>query len=177
MLVFLAAGQPWWGMLLRAPQYPQGLEIVATLQGMRGDVHEVDTLNHYIGMIPLGEAARAELKAAPYAVPAMAAMALASAFWSGWGGWALRAPLVAFPIFFLADLKAWMWWAGNHLDPHAPMNRAIQRFTPTLLGEGRIAQFVTYGFLDTGFWLASLAAALALAAGFVPCSRRGGGRP
>lgn len=177
-LFWLAAGKTWWGMLLYAPQYPSGLELTASLRGIAGDVKEIDTLNHYIGMMPLGHAARFELSLVPWALPALVILALLSAFVAGWPGWLLRLPLALFPAFFLADLQFWMWYAGNHLDPGAPMNRAIKGFTPIALGGGRIAQFSTYGFLEPGFYMALAGSLLVVAAGFIGLrAPRGGAAP
>src|ERR1044072_3766013 len=51
---------PYWRMTLLAPQYPGGLRVEAYLNHLEGDVREIDGLNHYIGMRPLGEAAKLE---------------------------------------------------------------------------------------------------------------------
>ena len=51
---------PYWRLVLNAPQYPGGLEVTAYLNRLDGDVEEIDGLNHYIGMRPLGEAAQLE---------------------------------------------------------------------------------------------------------------------
>src|SRR5262245_55551476 len=51
---------PYWKMTLLAPQYPDGLRVQAHLDRLTGDVREIDGLNHYIGMRPLGEAAAFE---------------------------------------------------------------------------------------------------------------------
>src|ERR1044071_6267354 len=51
---------PYWRLTLLAPQYPGGLRVEAYLDRLDGDVREIDGLNHYIGMPPLGEAAKIE---------------------------------------------------------------------------------------------------------------------
>ena len=38
---------------MRAPQYPRGLRLYAYGTGLAGDVHEINILNHYIGMPPI----------------------------------------------------------------------------------------------------------------------------
>src|SRR5438094_862566 len=60
--------QPWWHFTLFAPQYPKGLELVVGLKGLTGDVHEIDMLNHYIGMAHLEDAAELERRLATYGV-------------------------------------------------------------------------------------------------------------
>src|SRR5215468_1356757 len=59
---------PWWSFVLYAPQYPSGLKLVISLTGMGGDVAEIDTLNHYIGMAHLADAAPTERQLAGYGV-------------------------------------------------------------------------------------------------------------
>lgn len=158
--------RPWWGMVMFAPQYPNGLFTTTTLQGMSGDVSEIDQLNHYIGMMKLDEAALLERAAAPYLVWVSAGLAVvALAVRWRWLAWALRLPLMIFPLFFLLDLKVWLWYAGNHLDPRAALSNSIKSFTPVMLGEGKIAQFRTLAWLEPGFWFALAGAALVLAAG------------
>ena len=62
---------PYWHMELEAPQYPKGLFLTAYVNHLTGDVREIDGLNHYIGMRPLGEAAAFERTASIWAVIAM----------------------------------------------------------------------------------------------------------
>src|SRR5262245_7607772 len=44
---------PLWSMTMRAPQYPRGLHLYAYGSSLAGDVHEINILNHYIGMPPI----------------------------------------------------------------------------------------------------------------------------
>ena len=60
--------QDWWKLTLYAPQYPHGLRLTISLTGMGGDVHEIDMLNHYIGMGHLAEAAQFERHYAAWGV-------------------------------------------------------------------------------------------------------------
>ncbi len=167
VLVLIALSKPWWGMQMIAPQYPEGLEVTAYMNGLTGDIKELDILNHYIGMMSLNDAAKIERATAKYVVPGLALLAVVSIFINGWLGYLLRTPLILFPIFFLVDLSIWMWWGGNHLDPSAPLSQMIPPFTPTVLGAGKVAQFTTHSYVLSGFWLAFVASLLALAACFV----------
>jgi len=168
VLFVLSLQQPWWGMMMFAPQYPQGLMTITSLYGITGDVGEIDELNHYIGMMRLNDAAKFERAVAPYVIWGSAALALGAVlFRSRWSAWLLRVPLISFPLFFLADVKFWLWYAGNHLDPKAALSASIKSFTPVLLGEGKVAQFRTLAWVEPGFWLALAGAALVLTAGIV----------
>src|SRR5579875_2257934 len=134
---------PYWDITLHAPQYPQGLQVEAYTSHLAGRVHEVDELNHYIGMMKLNDAATTERAISGFAIPIVALLALASYWIPGRWKWALIMPLIAFPFIFIADLGAWLYYAGHSLDPHAPLSAAIKPFTPHLLGTGQIGQFST----------------------------------
>ncbi|MEO6977506.1 MAG: hypothetical protein ABI113_03975, partial [Mucilaginibacter sp.] len=41
---------PLWHILLDAPQYPEGLEMKIWLNGLSGNISQINGLNHYIGM-------------------------------------------------------------------------------------------------------------------------------
>ena len=60
VLLLVSMFLPYWKMTLNAPQYPSGLSVEVFVNRMTGDVAEIDGLNHYIGMRPLGEAAQLE---------------------------------------------------------------------------------------------------------------------
>ena len=53
ILLLVSILLPNWSLTLHAPQYPAGLRVEARLNGISGDVNEIDGLNHYIGMRPL----------------------------------------------------------------------------------------------------------------------------
>ncbi len=145
-----------------APQYPKGLVVFAYVNHVDGDVWEFDTLNHYIGMRPLDEAAAFEKMVALPGVIIMALMLLAAIFVRS--GWTilLALPAILFPPVFLIDLFYWLNKFGQGLDPKAPLSNSIPPFTPTILGEGIIGQFRTVGVADIGLLIASAAAILAL---------------
>lgn len=162
-LLVLTIVLPYWSITLHAPQYPKGLTIDAYVNEMRGDVSEVDGLNHYIGMIKLEEAAKIERTISRIAIPFIVVLAVLS-FWvkSRWR-WLLALPIVIYPIVFVLDLFAWLYYAGHSLDPKAALSSSIHEFTPTILGTGIIGQFSTEATFRIGFYLAVLAAIIVLA--------------
>lgn len=163
VLLVLTIVLPYWSITLHAPQYPKGLTIDAYVNAMRGDVSEVDGLNHYIGMIKLEEAAKIERTISRIAIPFIAVLAVLS-FWvkSRWR-WLLALPVIIYPIVFTLDLFAWLYYAGHSLDPKAALSSSIHEFTPTILGTGIIGQFSTVATFRIGFYLAVLAAIIVLA--------------
>lgn len=153
--------QPWWSFKLYAPQYPKGLSLVISLTGMGGDVHEIDILNHYIGMGHLADAAPIERRLAGYGVAAVAVLTLAALTVFGKKLNKLVAlPAIAFPLGFLGDSFYWLYSFGHNLNPKAPLH--IAAFTPQLFGNGQIGQFETYAAPAAGFWLAVVGVACAI---------------
>lgn len=147
--------QPWWAFWLYAPQYPNGLKLVISLTGMGGDVHEIDILNHYIGMSHLADAAPTERQIAGYGVGAIGVTVVVLALLSGKKlGKLIAVPAIAFPLGFLADSFYWLYTFGHNLDPRAPLRMSIQPFTPQMFGNGQIGQFETFAQPALGFWLA-----------------------
>ncbi len=151
----------YWSLTLHAPQYPDGLEVTIFTHKVVGDVSEVDGLNHYIGMMPLADAAEFEREiAAPATVVIIIAAFVASLLRPRWTA-LLALGVVMFPIVFAADLYFWLYKAGHDLDPTAALSNSIKPFTPAILGEGIVGQFSTTAYFGAGFWIAVAAAVLA----------------
>ncbi|MDQ7033492.1 MAG: hypothetical protein Q9P01_01260 [Anaerolineae bacterium] len=113
---------PYWGLILEAPQYPDGLEMRVFVNEMTGDedptldeVSEIDGLNHYIGMQSLYNAAKIERAIALPAVIIMAILLAVAAFWRKRYAWLLALPAFTFPFVFLTDLGLWMRHYGQNL--------------------------------------------------------------
>lgn len=154
---------PYWQMTLQAPQYPGGLHVKAYLNHLTGDVHEIDGLNHYIGMRPLGEAAQLERSLSIMGVTVLALLVLGAIFiHTRWAALVVL-PAVLFPAGFLLDLYFWLDHFGQNLDPKAPLSSAIKPFTPPVLGEGVVGQFKTVALPDVGLILSAVASALIVA--------------
>ena len=162
ILLIISIFMPYWSLVLHAPQYPAGLVVHAYVNHLEGDVFEIDGLNHYIGMRPLGEAATFERSISIFAIAALALLVIAAIFvHSPWAA-LLTLPAVALPVVFLADLFFWLNNFGQNLDPNAALSSSIAPFTPTILGEGVIGQFKTVAYADIGLLLASAASILIL---------------
>jgi hypothetical protein len=153
---------PYWRMTLLAPQYPNGLTVEAFLNRLEGDVREIDGLNHYIGMRPLGEAAELERSLSVAAVAVIALLVMA-AIWVH-NRWAalLALPALAFPLIFVADMYYWLRQFGTNLDPTAPLSSSIEPFVPPVLGRGTVGQFATVAMPGEGLVAAALASLVIL---------------
>lgn len=160
VLLLVSIFLPYWHMELEAPQYPNGLFLTAHVNRLSGDVREIDGLNHYIGMRPLGEAAAFERAASVWLIIAMFLLVEGAAFVHSKWALLLAVPVITFPAGFLLDLYVWMRNFGMNLNPEAPLSASVKPFVPTVVGEGGIGQFKTYADLGTGFWLAVACAGL-----------------
>lgn len=168
VLLLVSIPFPYWGMELQAPQYPQGLHMRVFVNYMTDDnpadtideVHEIDGLNHYIGMKSLYDAARVERSLAIPGFIAAAVLLVLAAVWQRRWTWLLSLPSVTIPFVFLGVMALWLTYYGQNLDPYAPLSSAIQPFSPPVLGEGIIGQFKTVATVFTGWYLALGAAAL-----------------
>lgn len=160
VLLVISIFLPYWKMVLNAPQYPGGLEVRAYLDHLEGDVREIDGLNHYIGMRPLGEAAELERSLSIAAVTVVALLVAGAIFIHTRWAALLALPALTFPAFFLLDLQYWLYDFGTNLDPKAPLSSAIDPFVPPVLGEGTVGQFSTVASPAVGMWLSFVACAL-----------------
>ncbi len=159
-LILVGLWLPWWSFQLYAPQYPQGLRLEVLLSGVRGDVHEIDMLNHYIGMASLSLAAPLERQYSTYAVLLISVVTAGLLFGQRRARIAAVVLAAGFPLGFIADCFYWLHRFGHELDPRAPIELAP--FTPELFGNGQIGQFMTFAQPGLGFWCAVGAALLAV---------------
>ncbi len=84
IFVGLSFTAPMWHINMKAPQYPQGLDLYIYSYKVDGgndgnDVQEINVLNHYIGMAPLDRAALSDLDWIPFLFAAMIILALRTA--------------------------------------------------------------------------------------------------
>lgn len=159
----------WWELKLVAPQFPGGLFIQATSYEIQdspktsfNDIREVDGLNHYIGMMSLGDAAQVEMTIAIPAIILFSILGIVAVVWRKKWAPLLTIPIILFPWVYLADLFYWLWYAGHNLDPMAAIT--LESFTPRVWGTGNIAQFSTVAVFQAGWYIAVLAGILCLVA-------------
>ena len=147
---------PIWYVALEAPNYPkeafpEGIPVYYHFDGFSGDVHEMNTINHYIGMDPMERGAPYLRALAPYA---LVLLALLMVYYMVYDAkifdWLMLIP-VFLPIIFLGFYAYWLYWFGHHM--HAWGAFKIKPFTPTVFGDGKVAQFTTHSYPTIGFWL------------------------
>jgi nitrous oxidase accessory protein len=155
-----SAALPLWSMSMRAPQYPRGLHLHAYGTTLTGDLHEINILNHYIGMPPVAAPAF-ETALFPWGIAALVVVCLLSPLHR----WLRRLAIVAtaaVPVVILAALQWRLYTFGHSLDPKAPIR--LKPFTPLVIGESAMGNFVSTGMVSWGF-VCLVAAAVALIVG------------
>jgi copper chaperone NosL len=162
IILLISIFMPYWNIRLHAPQYPGGLVAQLYVNRATGDVRELDGLNHYIGMKPLGEAALLERSLSIYIIVGIVLLTVAAIYVHSPIALFLSIPAILYPLFFLGDLYFWLWNFGMNLDKRAPLSGAIKPFVPPLLGEGKIAQFRTVASWEIGLYMSIAASILIL---------------
>ena len=166
LLLIVSLLLPYWVLNLSAPQFPDGLRVMAYVNRLVGDVAELEGLNHYVGLGSFDDGAVFERSVAVVAIITISLLLVAALrIHSRWVA-LLVLPALVFPIVFLADLQYWLWRFGNNLDPRAPFAAAVGEFTPPILGPAEIAQFDTLALPGPGLILAFIASGL-IAVGLV----------
>ena len=166
-LVGLSTQFPLWSMSMKAPQYRKGLFLHAYGTGMTGDLHELNILNHYIGMPPI-QAPELETALYPIGMALLALLCLASPLHA----WIRRIAVAAttlVPIVILADLQWQLYSFGHSLNPTAPIR--LKPFTPLVIGKTHMGNFDSFGMVSWGF-ACLVAAALVLLLGARMSRRR-----
>lgn len=162
LILMISMMLPYWSMKMTAPQYPKGLKVNVYVNHLDGDIREIDSLNHYLGMPPLDEGGRLERSFSVVAIAALGLLLVASVFVHNKGAALLVFPVIAYPVVFLADLWYILYTYGHSIDPKSALGGAIKPFTPPLFGEGKIGQFGTFASAEIGLFLAVLAVLVAL---------------
>jgi len=162
------ATAPIWYVALEAPNYPKesfpnGIPVYYHFDGFSGDVHEMETINHFIGMDPMERGAPYLRAAAPYALVWLAVIMVLFILYpnSRLLTWLMLIP-VALPIIFVGFYSYWLYWFGHHMHEWGAFK--IKPFTPTVFGDGKVAQFTTHSYPTIGFWLLVAIAVLSLLA-------------
>jgi len=164
LLLIVSLLLPYWVLKLSAPQFPNGLTVTAYVNRLTGDVGELEGLNHYVGLGSFQDAATFERSIAIAAIIMLAGLLIAAFLIHSRWVLLLVLPALLFPFIFLIDLQFWLWDFGHHLDPAAPLAKAVGEFTPPIFGPAEIAQFDTLALPGIGLILAFIASGL-IAAG------------
>ncbi len=137
---------PMWKIYLKAPQYPEGLEMHIWVNKIAGNsegaIQNFNILNHYIGMEPIHADSFAELRIMPYIVIFFMVAGILVALLGrrklvlGWTVLLMIAGAVGILDFYL-----WLNKFGTNLDPTAPIKVPGMTYVPPLLGNKTLLNF------------------------------------
>jgi hypothetical protein len=151
------ATAPIWYVALEAPNYPkdafpEGIPVYYHFDGFSGDVHEMNTINHFIGMDPMERGAPYLRAIAPYILVLLALAYILFMLYEKCKILNLIMWIaVSLPIIFLSFYSYWLYWFGHHMHDWGAFK--IKPFMPTVFGDGKVAQFTTHSYPTIGFWL------------------------
>jgi hypothetical protein len=177
----LSVLQPLWTIHFEAPQYPEGLDLYVYAYTIEGgnegnDIHEINVLNHYVGMRPLDAAEFADLDFIPFAIGALALLALRVAAIGDVRSLIDLAVLTAyFGLFSLGRFVYMLYTYGHNLDPKAPIH--MDGFMPPLIGSREVGNFVVASYPSPAtFLIGAFAVAVMLLAAWHVARALGGAR-
>ena len=151
---------PLWNIHMMAPQYPDGLDLQIFAYTVDGDVQEVNTLNHYIGMAPIDRTSLTDLDWIPFAIGALIVLTLRVAvIGENRSLIDLFVLFVYFSAFSMGRFAYKLYVFGHNLDPRAPFT--VEPFMPAVLGTKQIANFTTISTPQMGtLWVGVFAVGL-----------------
>jgi len=150
------ASMPIWAVSLEAPNYPkeafpEGIPVYFHFDGFSGEVHEMNTINHYVGMDPMWVGGHFEREIGIYALLLLSLfMVYFIAYNKRILSYFMLIP-VSLPLLFIADYAYWLYWFGHNLHNWGAFT--IKPFMPTVFGDGKIAQFTTHSYPTIGFYM------------------------
>nr|WP_321265953.1 cytochrome C [uncultured Sulfurimonas sp.] len=150
------ASLPIWAVSLEAPNYPkeafpEGIPVYFHFDGYSGEVHEMNTINHYVGMDPMWIGGTFEREIGIYA---LLLLSLGIIYFIAYNNKLLNYVMLvpaSLPILFIADYSYWLYWFGHNLHDWGAFK--IKPFMPTVFGDGKIAQFITHSYPTIGFYM------------------------
>ena len=161
------ATAPIWYVALEAPNYPKdafpnGIPVYYHFDGFSGDVHEMNTINHFIGMDPMKRGAPYLRAVAPYVLVFVALLFIMFMLYNSKILNLLMLIPIFLPIIFIGFYSYWLYWFGHHMHDWGAFN--IKPFMPTVFGDGKVAQFTTHSYPTVGFWVLLAVSVLSLLA-------------
>jgi copper chaperone NosL len=158
---------PLWHILLDAPQYPEGLELKIWLNGLSGNISQINGLNHYIGMKFIVADDFKEFKILPYVFGLLTLIGFTAAIAKSRKLlWVWFIGLCLFAVVGFTDFYIWEYNYGHNLNPHAAIKIEGMTYQPPLFGYKQLLNFTAGSLPDTGGVLVGLGGVLAAAALF-----------
>ena len=150
------ASLPIWSCSLEAPNYPkkafpEGIPVFFHFDGFSGEVHEMNTINHYVGMDPMWRGGQIEREIGIYALLGLSLFMIYFILFNKKILTYIMVIPAFLPLLFIADYSYWLYWFGHNLHDWGAFK--IKPFMPTVFGDGKIAQFTTHSYPTIGFYM------------------------
>lgn len=150
------ASLPIWSCSLEAPNYPkkafpEGIPVFFHFDGFSGEVHEMNTINHYVGMDPMWRGGQIEREIGIYALLGLSLFMIYFILFNKKILTYIMIIPASLPLLFIADYSYWLYWFGHNLHDWGAFK--IKPFMPTVFGDGKIAQFTTHSYPTIGFYM------------------------
>jgi copper chaperone NosL len=157
---------PLWKITLGAPQYPKGLSMYIHINkiegGERGDLQNINLMNHYVGMKKIEPDSIPELTYFPYIIIALSVLGLLLAFSNNWKVWAVWLGIfIVLGILGIYDFYLWEYDYGHDLDPQAAIKIEGMAYQPPLFGRKILLNFVVDSYPAIGGFLAAISILMA----------------
>lgn len=145
-----------WEMRLWAPQYSEGLKLTIYTNTIKGDLQNINILNHYVGMKAITPSDFKEFQYMPQALTGFGVLALLAALlnrrWIAIFGWVLFS---LFALLMFREYATWLYTYGHELNPRAAIK--LDAFTPPLIGYAKMANFKVLSLPGPGTVLLGIA--------------------
>lgn len=162
---------PIWKIDLNAPQYPEGIGLRIWLNQITGlnehDLHNINKLNHYIGMKEIEPASIPELTYMPYIIIFLVMTGLVTAIFKKkyfLAVWLLL--IVILMIIGLYDFYMWGYEYGHNLNPNAPIKVPGMTYQPPLIGTKQLLNMKSVSLPAFGSYIIGISFVLGLYALF-----------
>jgi hypothetical protein len=162
LLLGLAFAFPLWRIALKAPQYPEGLGLLISINKITGaspqDLNSINNLNHYIGMKRIQPHDIPELRFMPWILAGLMAAGLVAAAVGRRGLLAVWvATFAAGAVAGIADFYKWGYDYGHNLAADAIIKVPGMTYQPPVIGTKQLLNFSATSWPAIGGWAAVLA--------------------
>ncbi len=156
---------PFWVMSMKAPFMELPIVIgIYPLQGIVGDLKNLNIANHYVGLAEIDPEDIPELQFVPLLYALYILLIIAMVILNGKDCKSFKV-ILAIYIILLASLPIysymWMYRYTHTIDPRAPIR--MEPFDPPFFGFYKIANFEIVAYLGPAFFLPLIAVAIQIA--------------
>ncbi len=157
--LLLMYATPIWKITLDAPQYPEGIGMFIRIDDITGvkphDLHNINGLNHYIGMKEIVPEAIPELTLMPVIIAVLIVLGLvAAATGSRRLLYLWTALFLVVAVVGMVDFYLWEYDYGHNLNPRAAIKVPGMAYQPPLIGSKKLLNFTANSWPYVGGWVA-----------------------